>query len=182
MSTCLKVKGVKHFFGFSSAAELRNNFQAFNLKPWSSTSELQSSKNGSTLMQRQLQVKNSSDEEFEDVNLVFWCLWNGCFPNASRWGIFSLSEEKTRWPLMQVTFSPSRVWMNCLHTIKSMWLIVPASVLFRQRVQTKQICSCMCVYEHAVCVRACIHTGTTVCVWPDLLQRASCWAPRLGYI
>lgn len=117
-----------------------------------------------SVMQQQLEVKNSSDEDFEDVNLVFWCLWNGCFPNASHWGIFSLSEEKTRWPLMQVTFNLSLcVWMNCLYTIKSIWLIVSASALFIQRVQTKQICSCMCVFERMrVC--ACIHTCTSMCV------------------
>lgn len=33
-------------------------------------------------------------QRYEDVNLVFWCLWNGGHHNTSRWGNFSYSQQK----------------------------------------------------------------------------------------
>lgn len=117
-----------------------------------------------------LEVKNSLGEEFKNVNL-FWCSWNGC---AS--GGFS-SPEESRWPLIQVTFNPSLcVWMKWLHTLKSMWLIESASVLFIRRVQiNKSVRAWVCLHVCA-CVYTYLHLcecGQTSCRGPLAEPKAS---------
>lgn len=68
--------------------------------------------------------------------------------------------------------------MNCLHTTKSVWLVVNAlSFLHWGLKLNKSECACVRLGVHT-----CTHTCTTVCVARLHADQASCWAPRPGYI
>lgn len=134
-------------------------------------------------MQQQLRVKNNWDEKYEDVSIVFWCLWNGCCHTPLTRGFSPpVSRKPMATDASDLQYKPAcmcvclftevstayllclSVWMNCLHTLKSMWLIVSASVFFIQKIQTtKKICSCMCVFERT-CVCMHVYILAPVCV------------------
>lgn len=136
-------------------------------------------------------------QRYEDVNLVFWCLWNGGHHNTSRWGNFSYSQQKAdghRASDLQFKFVSLCVcvfvevstvyplclsmWMNSLHTAKSVWLVMNAlSFLHWGLKLNKSECACVRLGVHT-----CTHTCTTVCVARLHADQASCWAPRPGYI
>lgn len=70
------------------------------------------------------------------------------------------------------------MWMNCLHTTKSVWLVVNAlSFLHWGLKLNKSECACVRLGVHT-----CTHTCSTVCVARLHADQASCWAPRPGYI